>query len=281
MDTIPRPAQSAGDTIEFNYQNHPINRRGDLLNLTQMWVANNRPKNHQPHEWLRLPSTRRFLQRLESITGLSRNALLVAEHGGKPGVEGSTWAHWQLALVYAHYLDPDFYIWCNELVHNAMQRFGGPSAEIARPMVTLLEEAFGRIHRRFDVLGQYAMTNLLLTAAVQQLPGRRLEFSDRAKRIICAVIAGEPFDGQCPCCGRMQVLSLAGKPVDGAQFDHFYGASLNRPEYGWLLCRQCHDDFTSGSPVLRIGHIPVFHVFQGHVLDYLMNHKSTPPGTTQ
>jgi hypothetical protein len=61
--------------------------------------------------------------------------------------------------------------------------------------------------------------------------------------------------------------------VDGAEFDHFYGASLNRPEYGWLICRQCHDDFTSGSPLLRLGHISVFHVFQGHVLDHLVNHR--------
>jgi hypothetical protein len=272
MNTSSNNRSNADETT--SYENKPITRRGELLNLTQMWIANNRPKNHQPHEWLRLPSTERFSQRLQSVTGLSRNALLVADRGGQPGAKGSTWAHWQLALVYAHYLDADFYIWCNELVHNAMQRFGGPHAQPASPMVTLLEEAFGHLHRRLDMLGQYACDNLLLTAAVQQLPGKRLEFTTRTRSIICAVVAAAPFEDQCSCCSRRPVLSPAGKPFNGAEFDHFYGASLNRPEYGWLICRQCHDDFTNGSPLLRLGHIPVFHVFQGHVLDYLVNHRS-------
>jgi hypothetical protein len=199
MNTTPQPRASAVDILKSTYENHPINRRGDLLNLTEMWVANGRSENQRPAQWLRLPSTRNFLQRLESAVGLSHNSLLVTERGHSEGRDNSTWAHWQLALVYAHYLSPDFYIWCNELVHNAMQCFGGPDTGPAKRTSVLFEEAFGHIHRRIDVLAQYSMTNLLLTAAVQKLPGKRLEFGDRAKRIICAVVAGEIFDGQCPC----------------------------------------------------------------------------------
>jgi hypothetical protein len=71
------------------------------------------------------------------------------------GRDSNTGAQWQLALVYAHCLSPDFYIWCNELVHNAMQRFGGPDVGPAKPTSMLFEEAFGDIHRRIDVLAQY------------------------------------------------------------------------------------------------------------------------------
>ncbi len=255
-----------------HYENNPITHRGDLMNLTQMWVATDRPKNRQPHEWLRLPSTERFLQRLESVTGLSRNAPLVADRGGKPGAEGSTWAHWQLALVYAHYLDPDFYIWCNEVVHSAMPYLKGLPAGPAQSMASYFEDAFGHLERRLDVIKQYAADNLILTAAVQHAPGKRLKFTQRTRRIICATIADEPFGDNCPCCTQRPVLSSAGTPLDGAEFDHFYGPALNRPEYGWLICAQCHKDIGS-SPLLRISLIPVFHTFQGHVLDYLLTQK--------
>jgi hypothetical protein len=59
MDTETKPRDtSAEETTEFTYGDHPIRRRGDLLNLTSMWVATGRPKNLEPYDWLRFPETK-------------------------------------------------------------------------------------------------------------------------------------------------------------------------------------------------------------------------------
>lgn len=280
---------NADGTIEFTYENYPITRRGELLNLTLMWIANDRPRNRRPVDWLDLPATRRFQERLrvrlfealadspDGMVGISHHArepgdLVVTDRSQKQGQNISTWAHWQLGLVYAHYLSPDFYIWCNELVRNGMERFGGPPAGPVQPTGALFEELFGHLHRRLDVLGQYACDNLVLTAAL--LPNQRKLFSPRTKRIISAVVARDPFDGQCPCCRDTQIFSENGARIAVAEFDHFYGGGLNRPEYGWLICKRCHDDFTRGSPLLRIGRIRSFHAFQAEVLNHLVIHRS-------
>jgi hypothetical protein len=266
---IPYTRPNADEMTLFTYENQPITRRGEMLNLTQMWVANGRLKNQKPGQWLRLPSTEQFSERLASVVGLSHNALIVTERGA----EGSTWTHWQLALVYAHYLSPDFYIWCNQIVHNAIELFGGPAVAAAEPMGSLFEEAFGRLHRRFDVLGQYASDNLVLTAATMS-NAKSKPFTERTKRIIIAVLRAEPFEGVCPCCSATLILNEAGERIAVAEFDHFYGGGLNRPEYGWLICKSCHDDFTRGSPLLRIGNIRSFHAFQAEVLNYLTTRKA-------
>jgi hypothetical protein len=57
------------------YDNHTINQDGDLLNLTQIWIANGRPPNKRPVDWLALASTQYFIERLKvSNVGLSHLA---------------------------------------------------------------------------------------------------------------------------------------------------------------------------------------------------------------
>ena len=299
------PSHDASGFAERVWRDHhPLIGRGEMLNLTSMWIGNERPANKKPAQWLRLPTTRRFRQILrQTLAGTTaaretvdppddradpHEGAVGFSHSTPPsdglvrtfshhGHENGAWAHWQLALTYAHYLSPHFYIWCNDRVHGALVHFGSPPFGPARPMAARFEAHFTRLHQRLDLLGQYATDNLLLTAAIQSLPGRRLEFTERSRRILRAVVAGEAFEGICPCCGRTPVLSPAGQSLDGAQYDHFYSASLNRPEHGWLICGLCHSDLTRGGAVLRIGRIPAFHVFQGHVLDLLMDQKSSSP----
>jgi hypothetical protein len=55
---------SAEETTEFTYGDHAIRRRGDLLNLTSMWVATGRPPNIKPNDWLRFPETKRLFNQL-------------------------------------------------------------------------------------------------------------------------------------------------------------------------------------------------------------------------
>lgn len=34
----------------------------------------------------------------------------------KRGVNGVTFAHWQIAMAYAKYLSPEFHVWCSTVV---------------------------------------------------------------------------------------------------------------------------------------------------------------------
>lgn len=51
-------------------------------------------------------------------------------HTDRGGNDPGTWAHWHVALAYAKYLNPQFHVWCNEVVR---QRMEGGSASSSAP----------------------------------------------------------------------------------------------------------------------------------------------------
>lgn len=115
----------------FSFNNVVLRDEGELLCLTDMWRAAGAEDSKRPYEWLRHEGTQAFLEYLrENLnTGQDRNSLLRTERG----VDGGTWAHWQLALAYAKYLSPAFHAWCNEVVRKVMQggSAGGASPELS------------------------------------------------------------------------------------------------------------------------------------------------------
>jgi len=135
-----------------------------------------------------------------------------------------------------------------------------------------LTEANETLQQRLVLLTQHCRDILLLSIMDRQ-EDKRKELSRYTKMIIRDVIANEPFNGRCPCCLARNVLSQ-GKTATDAQFDHFYGAKLNRPELAWILCTVCHRDF-SVSPLMRIEALPKFHHFQSHVLDRVSRRPPT------
>ena len=128
-------------TSTLSYQGTPIRLRGAMLNLTDMWRAAGRPKDQRPADWLALEETTRF--RAYAGDHWTEVADPVAANAGQAGIwnidtdgfvaavrgnQGGTWAHWQFALSYARYLSPEFHLWCNTVVRDAMQWRAGPLA---------------------------------------------------------------------------------------------------------------------------------------------------------
>ena len=196
------------------------------------------------------------------------------------GRHGGTWAHWQLALPYARYLSPAFHLWCNTVVRAAMER---PAACPRRTTIRCCRtspEQFRDLHRRLDTLDRHAADLMFLQLSAQELVlGNRLEFSELSRAIITRVVAAEPFEGQCPCCGRARVLTEAGRPVPGAEFDHFFHRGLNRPEHGWLVCAACHAELTHGGYLVRFMRMPEFRAFQAAVLEHRRRERAAPATT--
>jgi hypothetical protein len=81
-----------------------------MINATEMA----RPFGKATPEWLRLPSTMRFMDTLIA-TGKSRSVdgLIVTRSGGLGG-GGNTWMHEDVAIEFARWLSPAFAKWHND-----------------------------------------------------------------------------------------------------------------------------------------------------------------------
>ena len=282
-------------TSTLSYQGRPIRLRGAMLNLTDMWRAAGCPEHRRPTSWLILEDTLRFRAHAQAHwTELEEPAgdNVVHDHiirldpdgfvATARGRHGGTWAHWQLALTYARYLSPAFHLWCNTVVRRAMEWRAGPPATDNDPLLLHLAQQFRRIDSRFDIVDRHVADLMFLLLSAQELVlGNRLEFTGLTRTTILKAVAGEPFDGQCPCCGREPVLTEAGRPVSGAALDHFFHRSLNRPEHGWLICAACHAELTHGGYLVRFTRVPEFRAFQAEVLEYRRRERTAADSETR
>jgi hypothetical protein len=282
-------------TSTLTYEGTPIRLRGGMLNLTDMWKAAGRPENRRPSDWLPLEETQRF--RIHAGTHVTEADDPVTANAGQPGIwkidtdglvaatrgnGGGTWAHWQLALPYARYLSPAFHLRCNTALRAVMERQEECPAADGEPMLTHLARQFRRLHRRLDAVDRHAADLMFLQLSSQDLLlGNRRDFSERSQAAIASAVAAPPYDGLCPCCGVTPVLTGAGKPVPGAEFDHFFHRGLNRPELGWLVCAECHADLTHGGYLVRFARMPEFRRFQAAVLEQRRRSQPRPGAATR
>lgn len=81
-----------------------------LVNLNQLWKAAGSPKRRDPKRWLDLDSSELFISALERKLNAKLGDILRVAYGRG----GETWGHWQIAMAYAKYLDPDLHIQVNE-----------------------------------------------------------------------------------------------------------------------------------------------------------------------
>jgi hypothetical protein len=84
-----------------------------------------------PNEWLRLASTREYLEKLAtrvpvSNTGKSRITFVTSRRGNSP--DSGTWIHPRLAVKFARWLSVDFEIWVDEQI-DALLRGSQPAMD--------------------------------------------------------------------------------------------------------------------------------------------------------
>ncbi len=72
-----------------------------------------------PAQWKRLPDTKKFLESLKKKLDVGKSYLIKSVRGR--GKAQGTYAHWQIALAYAKYLSPEFHIWANEKIKQAIE----------------------------------------------------------------------------------------------------------------------------------------------------------------
>ena len=91
--------------ISHEVQNSVINQRAadGYVNATAMCKAVDR----QFHDYIRLASTKDFVQALMTETGIPVSGLIQSVRGGDPKLQG-TWVHPQVAINLAQWLSPEF-----------------------------------------------------------------------------------------------------------------------------------------------------------------------------
>lgn len=102
------------------YKGHVIHERHEMLSLTDMWRAGGAPGHREPFNWARKEGAP-FIEAVALALNLPVGQVLTK----KAGRGGGTFAHWQVALAYAKYLDHDFHMWCNTVVRERMERRAG------------------------------------------------------------------------------------------------------------------------------------------------------------
>lgn len=123
---------SAHNTVQkIEHNGVVVAERGEMMSLTDMWKASGSDQARKPAEWLRSEGASRFIEFLaQSVdvaeVGNSHFGLVKVSKGG--ATRGVTFAHWQIGLAYAKYLDPAFHMKCNQIVRERME---GKSVSVA------------------------------------------------------------------------------------------------------------------------------------------------------
>jgi hypothetical protein len=135
-----------------------------MWSLTEMHIAAGAPANKNPRQWLRSTQAQEFVEALAAHVGvhvtdveISHIGLVETRRGGVEG--GGTWAHWQIAAAYAHYLSPAFYIQWNEWAMAYRTRR-------PRPRHTIAALAPSRMALALDVADRFHAAGHRLTASM-------------------------------------------------------------------------------------------------------------------
>lgn len=101
----------------FQYNGSPITfQKGDsvMVNATEMA----KPFKKRCNDFLSTKQTNELINSLSAKTGISATGLVIVNQGGN---NQGTWLHEDLALIFAQWLSPDFYLWCNDRIKELLQ----------------------------------------------------------------------------------------------------------------------------------------------------------------
>lgn len=132
---------TAGQTAitKFDYEGSQIafsNGENVMVNATQM--AEKFGKT--PKDWLRTKQSKDLINSLSAVRHISLTDLVSVSQGG---TNQGTWMHEDVALMFAQWLSPEFYIWCNDRIK-----------ELARDGVAVISDDDAVIANAINILNR-------------------------------------------------------------------------------------------------------------------------------
>lgn len=94
----------------YNGNNITFLEDGNLMiNAAQMA----KPFGKRPVDWLKTEQSKSLMEAMTKVKNITLDDILQVKYGGSnPG----TWMHQDLALLFAQWLSPEFYLWCNDRI---------------------------------------------------------------------------------------------------------------------------------------------------------------------
>lgn len=170
------------------YKGTPItfeNKDGKVMvNATEMA----KPFGRQPNDWLKTEQAQRMIKAITETKkiGSVENQLVVTVKGGNDLSKQGTWMHEDVALVFAQWLSPEFYLWCNdrikELLSNGVATINNDDETILNA-ITILQKRIEESKARQKALEQKIAIDKPKVEYFDKLVDRQLltNFRDTAK----------------------------------------------------------------------------------------------------
>ena len=123
------------------YEGYPITfekKNGKMMvNATQMAKAFGK----KPSDWLRTEQANRIIDAVSASQKCEPTDLVVVINGG----DGyGSWMHEDVALPFAQWLSPEFYIWCNDHIKELL-RTGSTSISLPTDYESALEQLLVKV----------------------------------------------------------------------------------------------------------------------------------------
>ena len=102
----------------------------EMFSLTDLWKLAGSPKNQNPNDWIRTDSASELIETVASILNTVSNHIIKT----KRGKGGGSYAHKNIALAYAKYLDPKLHVLVNEVFFERIEEEKNPDLAVDRAM---------------------------------------------------------------------------------------------------------------------------------------------------
>ena len=109
-----------------------IHHEGDMISLTDLWREAGSHKDKTPNDWANIASNQQLIDTVANMLNTAHNGIIKS----KRGKGGGTWAHKQIALAYAKYLDPKLHILVNEVFFQRVEEEKNPDLIVDRAIST-------------------------------------------------------------------------------------------------------------------------------------------------
>lgn len=109
-----------------------INFDADMVSLTDLWKEAGSVREKAPNFWLNQDATKDFVEMAASMLNATQNCIIKS----KRGKGGGTYAHKNIALAYAKYLDARLHVMVNEVFFQRVEEEKNPDLIVDRAIDT-------------------------------------------------------------------------------------------------------------------------------------------------
>lgn len=153
----------------FEYEGTPVEFSTDnesfvMVNATEMAKKFGKKSN----DWTKTNVAKSFMNAVSKSKKIDLADLLIVRYGGEPGTNG-TWMHEDVAFEFARWLNPEFGIWCNDvvknLIRNKMESDGMSDQEVVQKALLIVNRQLEEAKKELEEIRPKAKTLDQITAS--------------------------------------------------------------------------------------------------------------------